>query len=65
MTISLSSLFTKLHCIKVTRISDVNERQRDTLRTGMDDKTGHVFYQRVNLPVQMAWYHIKYKVRTM
>ena len=65
MTISLRSSYMKRHCIKVTRIADVNERHRDTLRRGMDDKAGHVFYQRVNLPVQMALYHIKYKVRTM
>ena len=61
MTISLRSSFMKRHCINVTRVSDVNERHRDALRRGMD----HVFYQRVNLPVQMAWYHTKYNVRTM
>ena len=65
MTISIRSSFMKLHCIYVIRISDVNERHRDALRRGMDDCTGHVFYQRVKLPVQMAWYHIKYNVRTM
>ena len=65
MTISLRSSFMKRHCINVTRISDINERHRDTLRRGMDDYPGHVFNQRVNLPVQMACYHIKYKVRTM
>ena len=52
-------------CIKVTRIYDVNERHRDALRRGMGDYIFHVFYQRVKLPVQMAWYHIKYNVRTM
>ena len=54
MTIFIRSSFMKRHCINVTRISDVNERHRDALRRGMDDKTGHVFYQRVKLPVQMA-----------
>ena len=67
MTISISSSFMKRHCINVTRISDVNQHHHhhDALRRGMDDYPGHVFYQRVKLPVQMAWYHIKYNVRTM
>ena len=65
MTFSIRSTFMKHHCINVTRISDVNELHRDALCRGMDDLTGHVFYQRVKLPVQMAWYHIKYNVRTM
>ena len=65
MTISIRSSFIKHHCINVTRISDGNERHRDALRRGMDDLTGHLFYQRVTLPVQMGWYHIKYNVRTM
>ena len=65
MTIFIRSSIMKRHCINVTHISDVNERHRDALRRGMDDYTGHVFYQRVKLPVQMAWYHIKYNLRTM
>ena len=65
MTISIRSSFMKRHCINVTRISNFNERHRDALCRGMDDLTGHVFYQRVKLPVQMVWYHIKYNVRTM
>ena len=65
MTISRCSSFMKHHCINVTRVSDVSERHHDALRRGMDDLTGPVFYQRVNLPLQMAWYHIKYNVRTM
>ena len=65
MTILIRSSFMKHHCIKVTLIPDINECHRDALRRGMDDLTGHVFYQRVKLPVQMAWYHIKYNVRTM
>ena len=67
MTISIRSSFMKHHCINVTRISDVNQshRHRDSLRRGMDDLSGHVFNQRAKLPVQMAWYHIKYNVRTM
>ena len=67
MTISIRSSFIKRHCINVTRISDVNQRHRHhgALHRGMDDLTGHVFYQRVKLPVQMAWYHIKYNVCTM
>ena len=65
MTIFICSSFMKHHCINVTRISDVNERHRDALHRGMDEYTGHVFYQRVKLPVQMAWYYIKYNVRTM
>ena len=64
-TISISSSFMKHHSINVTRVSNVNERQRDALRRGMDDLIGHVFYQRVNLPLQMVWYHIKFNVRTM
>ena len=54
MTISIRSLFMKFQCINVTRVSDVSERHRDALRRGIDDLTGHVFYQRVNLPLQMA-----------
>ena len=54
MTIFIRSLFLKLQCINVTRVSDVSERHRDALRRGTDDLTGHVFYQRVNLPLQMA-----------
>ena len=54
MTISIRSSFMKRHRINVTRVSDVNERHRDALRRGMDDSIGHVFYQRVNLPLQMA-----------
>ena len=65
MTISIRSSFMKRHCINVTRISDVNECHCDALHRGMDDYTGHVFYQRVKLSVQMAWYHIKYNVCTM
>ena len=67
MTISIRSSFMKRHCFNVTGISDVNQRHRhlDALRRGLDDLTGHVFYQRVKLSVQMAWYHIKYNVRTM
>ena len=53
MTISIPSSFMKRHCINVTRISDVNERHRDALRRGVDDLTGQVFYQRVNL--QCRW----------
>ena len=55
----------KRHRINVTCVSDVNERHQDALRRGMDDEIGHVFYQTVNLPLQMASYHIKYNVRTM
>ena len=65
MTISLLSSFMKRHCINVTSVSDISENHRDALRRGMDYYTVHVFYQRVNLPLQMAWYHIKYNVRTM
>ena len=54
MTISISSSFMKRHRINVTRVSDVNQRHRDALRRGMDYTIGHVFYQRVNLPLQMA-----------
>ena len=65
MTISIRSSFMKRHRINVTRVSDANERHRDALHRGMDDYIGHVFYQGVNLPLQMAWYHIRYNVRTM
>ena len=65
MTISIRSSLMKRHRIDVTRVSDINERHRDAFRRGMDDEIGHVFYQRVNLPLQMASYHIKCNVRTM
>ena len=65
MTISIHSSFMKHRSINVTRVSDVNEGHRDALRRGMDDLTGHVFYKRVNLPLQIVWYHIKYNVRTI
>ena len=65
MTISIRSSLMKRHRINVIRVSDVNERHRDALRRGMDDEIGHVVYQIVNLPLQMASYHIKYNVRTM
>ena len=65
MTISICSSFMKRHRINITLVSDASERQRDALRRGINDEIGHVFYQRVNLPLQMAWYHIKYNVHTM
>ena len=65
MTISIRSSFMKRHRINVTRVSDVNECHRDALRRGINDEMGHVFYQKVNLPLQIAWYRIKYNVRTM
>ena len=65
MTISMRSSFKKRHCIGVARLSDVNGGHRDALRRGVDDWTGHVFCQRVGLPVRMAWCRVECSVRTM
>ena len=65
MTISIRSSYMKRHCIGVARVSDVNRRHRDALRRGVDDWTGHVFCQRVGLPVRMAWCRDECSVRTM
>ena len=65
MTISIRSSFMKRHRSNFTGISNVNEHHPVALGRGMDDKIGHVFFQRVNLPLQMAWNHIKYNVCTM
>ena len=54
IAISIRSSFMKHQRINVTRVSDVNERHRDAMRRCMDDLIGHVFYQRVNIPLQMA-----------
>ena len=54
MTISICSQFMKRHRVNVTRVGDVNERHCNALHRGMDDYIGHVFYQRVNISLQMA-----------